>query len=102
MRHPRVWFAAAPPGGPPEKPRRLLRAGLGPGTVERESGKSRVARWTGAFFLLASALARHTPSLGGTGKETGSPAPDQGPGPAWRWLCVDLPSSREIECCDEY
>jgi len=29
------------PGRTPEEPRQLLRAGLGPGTVERESGKSR-------------------------------------------------------------
>src|SRR5215472_18974738 len=29
------------PGRTPEEPRRLLRAGPGPGTVERESGKSR-------------------------------------------------------------
>src|SRR5215813_11473316 len=41
------------------------------GTRKREKP---VARWTGAFLLLASALARHTPSLfGGTGKETGKP-----------------------------
>src|SRR5262249_27620597 len=40
------------------------------GTRKREKP---VARWTGAFLLLASALARHTPSFGGTGKERGKP-----------------------------
>src|SRR5262249_58624122 len=40
------------------------------GTRKREKP---VARWTGAYLLLASALARHTPSFGGMGKETGKP-----------------------------
>src|SRR5262249_38666430 len=61
------------PGRTPEQPRQLLRACPGPGTVERESGKKPGARWTGAFSSSASAPARHTPSLGGKGKETGKP-----------------------------
>src|SRR5262245_41483175 len=72
-RHLRVWFAAAPPGGPRKNPVGYYGPpGSGPrGTRKREKP---VARWTGAYLLLASALARHTPSFGGTGKETGSRA----------------------------
>jgi len=65
------------PGRTPEQPRRLLpgRPGSGHrGTREREKP---VARWTGAFFLLASALARHTPSFGGMEKRRANPKPDQ-------------------------
>src|SRR5215467_14899011 len=43
------------------------------GTRKREKP---VARWTGAFLLLASALARHAPSLWGEGKRDGqTPSP---------------------------
>src|SRR5262249_2538917 len=79
-RHLRVWFAAAPPGGPRNNPVGYYGPpGSGPrGTRKREKP---VARWTGAYLLLASALARHTPSLWGTEKETGRPQarPDLGP-----------------------
>src|SRR5499433_1108975 len=45
------------------------------GTRKREKP---VARWTGAFLLLASALARHTPSrLGEREKRRANPKPDQ-------------------------
>src|SRR5262249_33993798 len=70
MRHLRVWFAAAPPGGPPEQPRRLLRAGLGPGTVERESGKSRGRADRRGLLLLPRLLGAPTPSFG-EGKRDG-------------------------------
>src|SRR5215831_20621950 len=70
-RHPRVWFAAAPPGGPRKNPVSYYRAGLGPGTVERESGKS---RWRAgqARFLLPRLLWRATPPhFWGNGKRDG-------------------------------
>src|SRR5215831_11735910 len=58
------------PGRTPEEPRRLLRAGPGPGTVERESGKS---RWRAgqARFLLPRLLWRATPPRSGEGKRDG-------------------------------
>src|SRR5215468_8689679 len=74
-RHLRVWFAAAPPGGPRSNPVGYYGPpGSGPrGTRKREKP---VARWTGAFLLLASALARHAPSLWGEGKRDGqTPSP---------------------------
>src|SRR5262245_4916186 len=74
-RHLRVWFAAAPPGGPRSNPVGYYGPpGSGPrGTRKREKP---VARWTGAYLLLASALARHTPSLWGNGKRDGpTPSP---------------------------
>src|SRR5262245_10278171 len=75
--HPRVWFAAAPPGGPRSNPVGYYRAGLGPGTVERESGKS---RWRAgqARFLLPRLLWRATPPrLGEWKKRRANPKPDQ-------------------------
>src|SRR5215470_19248615 len=79
-RHLRVWFAAAPPGGPRSNPVGYYGPpGSGPrGTRKREKP---VARWTGAFSFLASALARHTPSFGGMEKETGQPQARPNPGP---------------------
>src|SRR5215475_2161941 len=79
-RHPRVWFAAAPPGGLRVKPRRLLRAGPVRTPWNAKAGKAGGALDRRVFFL-ASALARHTPSFGGTGKETGRPQarPNLGP-----------------------
>jgi len=76
-RHPRVWFAAAPPGGPRSNPPATKGWPWSGhhGTRKREKP---VARWTGAFLLLASALARHTPSLlGGWEKRRANPKPDQ-------------------------
>src|SRR5262245_53649061 len=69
-RHPRVWFAAAPPGGPRSNPVGYYGPpGSGPrGTRKREKP---VARWTGAYLSSASALARHAPSLWGNGKRDG-------------------------------
>src|SRR5215468_9218258 len=84
-RHPRVWFAAAPPGGPRSNPVGYYGPpGSGPrGTRKREKP---VARWTGAYLLLASALARHTPSLWGNGKRDGqTPSPTK-PGADEPWL----------------
>jgi len=66
------------PGRTRSNPVGYYRAGPGPGTVERESGKSRWRAWTGAFFLSASALARHTPSpLGEREKRRANRKPDQ-------------------------
>src|SRR5215470_15776129 len=75
-RHLRVWFAAAPPGGPRSNPVGYYRAGSGPGTVERESGKSRWRAGQARFFFWRPALARHAPSLWGEGKRDGqTPSP---------------------------
>src|SRR5262249_50234778 len=68
------------PRGAPGEPRQLLRAGPGPGTVERESGKS---RWRAglARFLLPRLLWRATPPRLGEGKRESKdgriPAPKQ-------------------------
>ena len=80
MRHSRVWSTqTAPPGGPRSKPRRamLVRAGLGPGTVERESGKSRVARRLAHTTQVQRLLGAPHPSHLREGKETGRPRPTQ-------------------------
>src|SRR5262249_62177999 len=53
------------------------------GTRKREKP---VARWTGAYLLLASALARHAPSFWGNGKRDGqTPSPTK-PGAGEIWL----------------
>src|SRR5262249_51528661 len=65
------------PGRTPGKPRRLLRAGLGPGTVERESGKSRGrADWRG-FFPSAAPARRAHPLMGEGTKRRALPRPTQ-------------------------
>src|SRR5262249_48363959 len=61
------------PGRTPEEPRQLLPGWSGSGHRGTRKREKPVARWTGAFLLLASALARHTPSFGGMEKETGQP-----------------------------
>src|SRR5262245_34477221 len=61
------------PGRTPEQPRRLLSGRRESGHRGTRKREKPVARWTGALLLLASALARHAPSFGGTGKETGKP-----------------------------
>jgi len=66
-----VWFAAAPSGGPRSNPVGYYRAGSGPGTVKRESGKMSRGAPTGAvFFFLPRLLGAPTPSLG-DGKRDG-------------------------------
>ena len=73
MRHLRVWFAAAPPGGPRKNPVGYYRAGLGPGPVKRESGKMSRGAPTGAgFFFFRACSARPSPRLRG-GKRDGRP-----------------------------
>src|SRR5215472_11530123 len=69
------------PGRTPEQPRQLLPGWFGSGHRGTRKREKPVARWTGAFSSSASALARHTPSFGGTGKETGKPQarPNLGP-----------------------
>src|SRR5215471_17050319 len=69
------------PGRTPEQPRRLLRAGLGPGTVERESGKSRWRAGQARSFFWRLLWRATPPRFGGTGKETGNPKarPNLGP-----------------------
>src|SRR5499433_1846179 len=80
-RHPRVWFAAAPPGGPRKNPVGYYRAGLGPGTVERESGKSRWRAGQARSFFLRLLWRATPPHFGGREKETGKPQarPNLGP-----------------------
>src|SRR5262249_38110623 len=81
-RHPRVWFAAAPPGGPRKKLRRLLPGRRGSGHRGTRKREKPVARWTGAVLLPAPALGRHAPSLLGEGKRDGqTPSPTK-PGAA--------------------
>src|SRR5262249_47580347 len=99
MRHPRVWFAAAPPGGPRINPAGYYRPALVPapwnpktGTPAGYSGPALVrAPWnakagnaagapTGAVFFLFRVCSARPPLAWGKGKETGSPAPDQSPG----------------------
>src|SRR5262249_55998043 len=65
------------PGRTPEKPRRLLRAGPGPGTVERESGKSRWRAGQARFLLGVCSGAPHPLALGGREKRRANPKPDQ-------------------------
>src|SRR5215470_3787436 len=80
-RHPRVWFAAAPPGGPRSNPASYYRAGPGPGTVERESGKSRWRAGQARIFFWRLLWRATPPRFGGTEKETGQPQarPNLGP-----------------------
>src|SRR5215510_2905003 len=66
------------PGRTPEEPRQLLPGWSGSGHRGTRKREKPVARWTGAFLLLASALARHTPSrLGEREKRRANPKPDQ-------------------------
>src|SRR5262249_42004149 len=72
MRHLRVWFAAAPPGGPPGSP-----AGYyGPAWVRApwnaKAGKAAGAPTGGGSFLLPRLL-RAPPPPFGEGKGTGPP-----------------------------
>src|SRR5215468_5905577 len=70
------------PGRTPEQPRRLLSGRRGSGHRGTRKREKPVARWTGAYLLLASALARHAPSLWGNGKRDGqTPSPTK-PGAA--------------------
>src|SRR5262249_50294620 len=64
---------APPPGGPRSNPVGYYRAGLGPGTVERESGKSRWRAGQARIFLPRLLWRATPPRFGGTGKETGKP-----------------------------
>ena len=64
------------PGRTPGKPRRLLRAGLGPGTVERESGNAAWrADWRGFFFLPRLLGAPHPLALGDGERDGPTPSP---------------------------
>src|SRR5215831_14767144 len=81
-RHPRVWFAAAPPGGPRSNPASYYRAGSGPGTVERESGKSRWRAGQARIFFWRLLWRATPPHAWGNGKRDGqTPSPTE-PGAA--------------------
>src|SRR5262249_30194853 len=85
------------PGRTPEQPRQLLRAGPGPGTVERESGKSRWrAGQARSFFwrLLWRATPPHF--LGGREKRRANPKPDQTGGEIV-WLFVNLDTFKRAQ-----
>src|SRR5215470_3255882 len=68
------------PGRTPEEPRQLLRAGPGPGTVERESGKSRWRAGQARIFLPRLLWRATSPRLGER-KRDGQPQarPNLGP-----------------------
>src|SRR5262249_6400570 len=77
MRHLRVWFAAAPPGGPPGSP-----AGYyGPAWVRApwnaKAGKAAGAPTGAVSFLLPRLLGAPTPSLGEGTKRRALPRPTQ-------------------------
>jgi len=75
-RHPRVWFAAAPPGGPRSNPVGYYRAAAGPGTVERESGKSRWRAGQARSFFWRLLWRATPPHVWGNGKRDGqTPSP---------------------------
>ena len=75
-RHPRVWFAAAPPGGPRNNPVGYYRAAVGPGTVERESGKSRWRAGQARIFFWRLLWRATPPRLGEREKRDGpTPSP---------------------------
>src|SRR5262249_37797486 len=70
------------PGRTPEEPRQLLRAGPGPGTVERESGKSRWRAGQARSFFWRLLWRATPPHVWGNGKRDGrNPKPDQ----TWGW-----------------
>src|SRR5262249_60825139 len=67
---------AAPPGRTPEQPRQLLRAGPGPDTVERESGKSRWRAGQARSFFWRLLWRATPPHFWGNGKRDGqTPSP---------------------------
>ena len=102
MRHPRVWFAAAPPGGPRSNPVGYYRAGSGPGTVKRESGKMSRGAPTGAvFFFLPRPLGAPIPSFEGTEKRRALPRPMQSRDQHSVGYALDLPTSEDRECCSD-
>src|SRR5499433_1614033 len=65
------------PGRTPEQTRQLLRAGPGPGTVERESGKSRWRAGQARFFFWRLLWRATPPRLGEREKRRANPKPDQ-------------------------
>jgi hypothetical protein len=65
------------PGRSPGQTQPATTGRSGPDTVERESGKSRVARRLAHTTKFSACSARRTPSTWGTEKETGRPTPDQ-------------------------
>src|SRR6266540_3315904 len=85
---------AAPPGvartcAPGRLPGQTLTGYYGPAASgtrpTRKREKPRGAP-TGAYYKFSACSARHTPRIGGDGKETGPPPPDPSEGPAERWL----------------
>src|SRR3954464_9624318 len=79
-------YASCTPGRSPGNPRRLLRAGPGPGTVA--NAKAGKAAWRVDWRVLPSSAParRATPLALGDGKRDGPSPPDPNGGPAERWL----------------
>src|SRR5262249_24452082 len=67
----------APPGGPRSNPVGYYRADSGPGTVERESGKSRWRAGQARFFFWRLLWRATPPHFGGKEKTRANPKPDQ-------------------------
>jgi len=77
MRHPRVWFAAAPPGGPRVNPAGYYGPALVRAPWNAKAGNAaRRADWCGSF-LFPRLLGAPTPRMRGTEQETGHPRPTQ-------------------------
>src|SRR5215813_953389 len=70
MRHPRVWFAAAPPGGPRMNPAGYYGPALVRAPWNAKAGKAAGAPTGAVFFFLPRLLGAPTPSLG-KGKRDG-------------------------------
>src|SRR5262249_14854851 len=73
------------PGRTPEKPRQLLKAGPGPGTVERESGKSRWRAGQARSIFWRLLLPATPPRLGERERDGQTPSPTKA-GAAEPWL----------------
>src|SRR5262245_57066484 len=73
------------PGRTPEEPRQLLRAGPGPGTVERESGKSRWRAGQARSFFWRLLWRATSPRLGERKRDGQTPSPSK-PGGDELWL----------------
>ena len=65
------------PGRTPEQSRRLLPGRLGSGHRGTRKREKPVARWTGAFLLLASCSGAPHPLMGEREKRRADPKPDQ-------------------------
>ena len=77
MRHPRVWFAAAPPGGPRINPAGYYGPALVRAPWNAKAGNAAGAPTGAVFFFLPRLLGAPTPSFGGREKRRALPRPHQ-------------------------